>query len=366
LGDNPLKITLLMNYMIDTLIGFVTRILPLRFRFKLLEKAKFCHDSQLWLRTVQLMAARQPSERLDALNLSLRLNQFKRRPADLLARTAVMERSCSSVDSIPEIDFKDITIDKLREAMSICGALVVRNGLESCDAEEFRAEIDNAREAVKNISGKDDLYKAQGRYYVPLSVTSSKINHKLAFGLEASNIMLADSPPVFTKYIDKLRSNGLRDLIVDYFNGVAALSVEKSVLRRAEPDDSDKWDCAWHQDGAFLGEDIRSLNMWVALSDCGVDAPSLDLITNRYHSTLPTGTDRAPFTWSLGPDLIADEINKHGYEHLTFNEGDLIFFDHFNVHRTGMLKGMKKPRYAIECWFFSEFGFPEGKTGMRL
>ena len=349
------------------------RRLPLGLRFILLQIAPFSHRTELWLNTVQSLAAKYPLGLFERLNIKTRMKMFQRKPWSDLDSEAINAPAAvvaARDKSFPNVDFKHLSAQVLEDAMRDHGALVVRNALSKDEAAMFRSQIKSARKAslqAREAARLDgDMNKANGRYYVPLSVKSNKLNPKMAFGLEAANTMLADSPPVFCKFIKLISDSGLKALIENYLKGSVALSIEKSVLRRAVPDDTDRWDCAWHQDGAFLGSDIFSLNMWVALSDCGVDSPSLDLITKRYRETLPTGTDRAPFTWSLGPDLISAEIAEHGYEHLEINEGDLVFFDHFNVHRTGMLKGMTKPRYAIESWFFSEYGFPDSKSGLKL
>ena len=56
-----------------------------------------------------------------------------------------------------------------------------------------------------------------------------------------------------------------------------ALSVKKSTLRRVPVDTQTDW----HQDGAFIGEDIRTCNGWIALTDCGGDPPGVELVPPR-------------------------------------------------------------------------------------
>ena len=46
---------------------------------------------------------------------------------------------------------------------------------------------------------------------------------------------------------------------------------------------------------------VRSLNLWLALSPCGVDAPGLDIVPRRFDEILPTGTEGAMFDWSVSP-----------------------------------------------------------------
>ena len=65
--------------------------------------------------------------------------------------------------------------------------------------------------------------------------------------------------------------------------GHRAARADRRLPRRAARHDVEEVDvCAaspplpyadWHQDGAFLGEGISTLNLWLPLSDCGDDAP---------------------------------------------------------------------------------------------
>ena len=48
---------------------------------------------------------------------------------------------------------------------------------------------------------------------------------------------------------------------------------DKATLRKAEPEIGG----AWHQDGKFMGE-VKALNLWLSLSECGEQAPGLDLV----------------------------------------------------------------------------------------
>ena len=41
-----------------------------------------------------------------------------------------------------------------------------------------------------------------------------------------------------------------------------------------------------------------------------------------------------------------------------FEPGDALFFDEMFLHQTGSDPSMRKPRYAIENWFFGGSAFP--------
>ena len=93
-------------------------------------------------------------------------------------------------------------------------------------------------------------------------------------------------------------------------------------------------DAGWHQDGAFLGADIRTVNLWVSLSDCGQDAPSLDLVARRVDRILPTGTEGAAYDWAVS-SAVVEEVGAGAIVRPEFAPGDALFFDSFCVHQTG-------------------------------
>jgi ectoine hydroxylase-related dioxygenase (phytanoyl-CoA dioxygenase family) len=113
----------------------------------------------------------------------------------------------------------------------------------------------------------------------------------------------------------------------------------------------------WHQDGAFLGDDIRTVNVWLTLTDCGEDAPGLDVVAKRLPGVLETGTKGAQFDWSVGPDLVA-EVAPNDVVRPPFRAGDALLFDQRNLHRTGVSPGMVRERYAVETWFFAPSSYP--------
>ena len=91
----------------------------------------------------------------------------------------------------------------------------------------------------------------------------------------------------------------------------------------------------WHQDGAFLGADVRTLNVWLTLSHCGADAPGLDILPRRLDQILQTGTEGAIFDWSVSPDVV-DAAAEPRVVRPEFGPGDALLFDHFFLHRTAV------------------------------
>ena len=91
---------------------------------------------------------------------------------------------------------------------------------------------------------------------------------------------------------------GLGELVGEYLGEWPALSAKKTSLRRARPDSPTEW----HQDGAFLGDGIRTVNAWTALTPCGRDAPGVEVFARPFDEIVATGTDDALFNWSVSPE----------------------------------------------------------------
>ena len=180
-------------------------------------------------------------------------------------------------------------------------------------------------------------------------------------------VLAADSPPAFFDLVDAFEQAGLRRVISEFLDEPVTVSVQKSTLRRAEPGPAG----GWHQDGSFMGK-TRALNVWLALSDCGVDAPGLDFVPRRFEELVPTGGIGSGVEHVDAPEaeegvtmktvLVGtadvETVAGSGVMSPRFEPGDVMLFDDLFLHRTGSDPAMTKPRYAIESWFFGASGFP--------
>lgn len=175
----------------------------------------------------------------------------------------------------------------------------------------------------------------------------------------SSGALAVDSPRGIFELIETFREAGVDRLAAEFLGGRPVISAEKSVFRRVEP----TLFATWHQDGAFLGENIRTLDVWIALSSCGKTAPSLEVLPRRVSRILPTG---ACFSWDLDDKEIEKEFPGFTTVLAQFEPGDAILFDQLCVHRSGHAAGMTLPRLAIECWLFAAESVPEGYTGLVL
>jgi hypothetical protein len=172
---------------------------------------------------------------------------------------------------------------------------------------------------------------------------------------DGQGVLTADSPRGLYEFLETVHELRLDELIHGYFGDRPALSAEKCTLRRVDNTPSL---ASWHQDGAFMGKGLRTLNAWFALSRCGRDAPGLDIMPLRIGRLLPTGGEGAIFDWAVSDQTIARELPGIQIWRPEFEAGDVLLFDDLCLHRTAVDGKMTKPRYAIESWFFSSSAYP--------
>jgi hypothetical protein len=250
----------------------------------------------------------------------------------------------------------DLTVDAVRDGLARHGCLHVPGFFGPALVAELVEGIDRAIAAFdEGLAGAP--VEATSPWYAPFTPDPPHEVVGRANWVRASGgVLTADSPRMLFRVCELLAASGVGQLAADLFGERPALSATKNTLRRVSPDA----DTGWHQDGAFLGADVRSLNMWVALTDCGVDAPGLDIVPRRFDEVLASGTDGATFDWSVGHDVAAGSSSV-GVVRPLFRAGDVLFFDHLFLHRTAVEPGMTRDRYAIECWLFAPSAYPQGE-----
>lgn len=256
---------------------------------------------------------------------------------------------------IPEIPASALDVSLLTQGVINHGALIVRNLFDRHSIQELTDCIERAMQAYDHLAGS----QTTNEWFTPLRPCPQNGETRVArkWVREGGGVLAADSPKAMFKLIKILKNKQILHVIGDYLGEPPALSVKKTTLRRVAPDSKG----GWHQDGAFLGQGIRTLNLWVALSDCGVDAPSMDMIPARLDRILPTGQGGADFGWSVGDEFVTAGGVGFVPVRLRFSAGDAIFFDEMNLHRTAADETMTLTRYAIEAWFFAPSSYPLGQ-----
>lgn len=264
-----------------------------------------------------------------------------------------------AVTSLPEIDAAELSIEVLREAMAEAGCLRVNGLVDRERVASLRAGIDRTLEACdRNLAGAAEAETAP--WFVPFAPRADRgyrWTGRRKWMRASGGVWTVDSPRMFAMLVELLASTGIASLAEEWLGERPAMSANKCNLRRTPAGACGDW----HQDGSFLGEQCASLNFWLALSDCGDDAPTMDIVPRRLAAVAPTGTEGAMFDWSASPAVAEELAAPVGVIRPSFGEGDAMLFDHLLLHRTAARPDMPRERYAMETWLFGRSGYPEGQ-----
>lgn len=259
---------------------------------------------------------------------------------------------------IPEISLAELNVDTLAAGILQHGSVIVRGLLKSAQAQALVSDIDRVLAAQAARAAGAPLSETSPWFAPPAFLSQFKLGVGRKFIADTGGIWAIDSPRALFRVLEIYEELGLRNLLSDYFGEAPCLSVRKWVLRRVSPlpQESD-----WHQDGSFMGTQVRSANLWIALNCCGgdTDTPGIELIPKRLNHIVKTGTHGARFEWVVGPQAIPELFADTPPVCPLFEQGDAVFFDHYNLHRTSYGSHIHQPRYAIECWFFAQSAYPQ-------
>lgn len=329
-----------------------------------------------FLEAAELGAALNAQSRDPALERALvswrRQAFFERQARQGAVADDVWPKACLNpfpelIGAIPEASVADLSAELLGGAIVHHGCLLVRGLMDQGTVQNLVHGIDCAVAAAQAQMNGDKAYHPTDGWYWPTHLPSDpqserslplwrRLGGARKIMMQSHSVMLADSPRNFAQVVALLNRAGVKQIVGEYLGEAPAVSVKKSALRKVPPRDTPG---DWHQDGAFLGADkVRTINLWVALSDCGERASGLDIIPRRFGHLAETATEGAYFHWSVGHAVAMREAGASGYVTPNFAAGDALFFDQWLLHRTSGRPGFTESRYALENWMFAPSMFP--------
>ena len=309
-----------------------------------------------------------PSAAQEQELINLRLAAFREREWPTPAPGAIDCPPAVTGNTLPELPAAALEAEALRDGIQGAGGLIVRGLLDAATVAGLRGQLDRAF-AARYAAAVDDGSPVDGRWYGRASDVVGGPQQFASQGKapqEAGSLWAVDSPATAFTLCELYHVLGLPELLAAYFGESGVLSARKWVLRKVPP--NPERNAGWHQDGRFLGDGIRTVNLWIALSDCGdgASAPGMELVGGREPVIHPTGTDGALFDWTVGPELVARLGKERPLLYPRFAAGDALFFDHYNLHRTGTGPADSDFRYAVESWFFAASSAPAKQQPLVL
>ena len=262
---------------------------------------------------------------------------------------------------VPEIDAEDFTVDQLRAAVAKHGALIVRNMFSRTSTDTLIKAADRVIDACADPKVTNPV----STYFNPPNNLSSimpkkdkELGNTRSFHRESGSAMCVEAPSVAEALLLLYEAHGLKELVGAYLGEPPCLSVKKWVLRRSKLPVAE---AGWHQDGAFMGTNLNSINMWMPLNECGGEtgAPGMDVVPQRLNSL--ASAEGAQFDWSVSHSQVTSRFAENQPLMPVFNAGDAFFFDHYYLHRTQYRPDFNKLRYAVETWFFGASSFPKNQ-----
>jgi hypothetical protein len=260
-----------------------------------------------------------------------------------------------AIDGVPEISPDSIDVDVLGGTILHHGALIIRGLVDPSTAGELQSMAATAihdRDAAAS-PGIAEAASSYREFEPHLPRTAKERPWVRATG----GMLAADAPTVLCQVLELLGETPLLTAMTEHLGERPALAFNKCVLRKVRESHP-----TWHQDGAFMGGEVRTVDLWLSLSDCGkgTSASGLDIVPRRFDDLLPTQTHGAVFPSSIGEALLDEVAPGTRWIAPRFAPGDAVLFDERLVHRTGVSPEYTDLRYAVEAWFFAPSTMPDG------
>ena len=259
---------------------------------------------------------------------------------------------------LPEADLAGLTPEAVHAAIHTHGSLLVPGAVTRQQAGDLTAAIEAAfAAATATTRAADDDDRPPSSWWSQLELDAPQkmsLGRKWVWG--AGGVLLCDSPRVMFDLLSLYDDLGLRSLVAGYLGTRPVLSGNKCTLRRVTLDTNG----SWHQDGAFLGSGIRAVNIWLTLTDCGVDAPGLDVVPHRFDGIVETGSDGSYFDWAASDDVVRGAAGRDGVA-----ASEVLGGRHADLRRPVPAphrgrSGDDHDRHAIEMWSFAADAYPSG------
>lgn len=300
----------------------------------------------------------EPDELLERLLVEWRCRQFATVPVPPARQDwpPAYADPFPGVAGLPEIQRHQLNAATLAGGILHHGSVLVRGLIDPAVAASLAEGVDHAF-AGRMQQGDPYDETLSTPWYRRLRLPSDHLVERSREFVEAgfSGLYMADSPRMLARFMNVLQATRVVPMIAEYMGEPPYLSAGKTTIRRVP---NNMTTTSWHQDGAFLGQQVRSVNLWLSLSHCGVDASGLDVVPRRLDYLAERGTPGTYFDWDVSDETARRAALDTPVVSPVFGPGDALLFDHMMLHRTGLPANMTRDRYAIEAWMFAPSHYP--------
>lgn len=161
----------------------------------------------------------------------------------------------------------------------------------------------------------------------------------------------ADHFSLFGEKITTSVGSAVLALAATALNRSVAVS-EQSYIRRVEPGDTESGHglkLPFHQDQHILGCPL--MNVWIPLTDCGEDAPSLQVVACPQNGTIVNQVSDRNLYAQIGAEISVNWVMRNHAAKLvapTMRTGDALLFLGTTIHRTYLEPHMTRRRDSLE------------------
>ena len=175
------------------------------------------------------------------------------------------------------------------------------------------------------------------------------------------------SPAAVYDIIEMYKEVGLGETISEYLGERPVLLTERIRLTRQRGGAG----LPWHQDAAFYGGVFHAVNVWLAISTCGADAPGLNVIPRRFDDVCGIEAGECfplPLTYGerFTAELVREIADGHPVSNPDFRPGDALLFDELTMHRTSQCDWKLPYRDSAVTWFLSPSRVPAAVTPLAF
>ncbi len=234
----------------------------------------------------------------------------------------------------PEISGAELTAAHVASGLRHHGALVVRGLVAPAEVERLCGLIDGRDWSQPLVPTDEQGQPSQGS--APMKCSAAALQ-----GL-----------------VEAYHNAGMGAVMTDYLGEAPVLlserlQIDRQILKLGLP---------WHQDGAFFGGNIRAVNSFLSLDECGTDVTGLSVVTRRLDEVLGVEAgQRAPLSYGNSFDH-KEVVAMAGIGRVVtpiLGPGDAIFIDEMTLHRTAKPPKNPRPRTWAVTWFCAPSRFPE-------
>jgi hypothetical protein len=221
---------------------------------------------------------------------------------------------------LPDIPFSDLTVDALAAGLQHHGSLVVRGVVTGDAVDALRTFADGGAERAS-----------------PIAETT-----------EATDRMVATLVAAY-------ESNGVLELVERYLGEEPVGYPHRTLVKRNRKSPG----LAWHQDASFFNGPCGALDLWTALTPCGADCPSLELVPQRVGMVIDPEQIASNHSAVVEAEVVR-LLDGAKPSRPVLAPGDAILLDEMTVHRTG--RRWKAPyRDVAITWFFAPSRLPRSR-----